>query len=331
MKVALVGAGRIGRMHARLLREQPGVSELLVADAVPERARAVATEAGATFVESIDGAIGGAEALAIAASTGAHAGLILKGVDAGVPVFCEKPLAMTLEASRRVVEAVEAAGTRLLLGFQRRFDAGYRAAKALVDQGALGRIYVVRLASHDSILPDEAFIPTSGGPFIDMSIHDLDAIRWLTGTEIEEVYADGSARGFEMFARHGDYDTTVATLRMGDGTLGVLTMGRHDPLGYDVRAEIFGSKDSIAVGLGPRTPMRSVEPGVAPPPGPAWPDFPGRFEDAYRAELVEFLRMARGEIESPCTARDGLEALRAAFAATRSLREHRPVRVAEVG
>ncbi|OGN84771.1 MAG: hypothetical protein A2X23_09785 [Chloroflexi bacterium GWC2_73_18] len=330
MKVALVGAGRIGRMHAGLLRDRPEVSELLVADAEPERARTVAAEVDGTFVASVDEAVGRAEALAIAASTGAHAGLIRAGADRGIPVFCEKPLAMTLEESRDVVEHVERAGIQLQLGFQRRFDAGYRAARALIEQGALGRVYIVRLASHDSVLPDEAFIPTSGGPFIDMSIHDLDAARFLTGAEIEEVYADGSVRGFEMFARHGDYDTTVATLRLSDGTLGVLTMGRHDPLGYDVRAEIFGSQDSIAVGLGPRTPMRSVEPDVPPPAGPAWPHFPGRFEDAYRAEIAEFMRVIRGEIASPCTGRDGLEALRAALAATRSLREHRPVRVAEV-
>jgi myo-inositol 2-dehydrogenase / D-chiro-inositol 1-dehydrogenase len=122
----------------------------------------------------------------------------------------------------------------------------------------------------------------------------------------------------------------VATLRMADGTFAVLTSARHDPLGYDVRAELFGSRDSISVGLGPRTPMRSVEPGVPPPAGPAWPGFMDRFPDAYRAELAAFLSVARGEIGSPCTARDGVESLRVAEAATRSLHEHRPVALTEI-
>ena len=132
------------------------------------------------------------------------------------------------------------------------------------------------------------------------------------------------------FAKYDDVDTAVATLRLSEGTRAILSCTRHDPLGYDIRTELFGSRDSVSVGLGPRTPMRSVEPGVPAPAGPAWKAFPDRFADAYREELRAFLRVARGEEESACTARDGLEAVRAAVAATRSMREHRPVKVAEV-
>jgi myo-inositol 2-dehydrogenase/D-chiro-inositol 1-dehydrogenase len=199
-----------------------------------------------------------------------------------------------------------------------------------VESGELGTLYTVRMAGHDPEPPHEAYIPASGGLFRDFSIHDFDAIRWLTGSEVEEVWADGSVRGFPVFAKYDDIDTAVATLRMGDGVLCALTVARHDPLGYDIRTELFGSRDSVSVGLGPRTPMRSLEPGVPRPPGPAWRDFLERFSDAYREELAGFLRVARGEMMSPCTARDGLEAMRVAVAATRSLREHRPVRVAEV-
>ena len=133
-----------------------------------------------------------------------------------------------------------------------------------------------------------------------------------------------------MFAKYDDVDTAVATLRMDDGALGVLTVARHDPLGYDIRAELFGAKDSISVGLGPRTPIRSVEPGVPPQAGPAWPHFLDRFGAAYAAELVAFAAVARGEEASPCTARDGVQAIRIAEAATRSLHEHRPVRLDEI-
>jgi myo-inositol 2-dehydrogenase/D-chiro-inositol 1-dehydrogenase len=147
---------------------------------------------------------------------------------------------------------------------------------------------------------------------------------------VEEVYADGAVRAFPVFATYDDVDTAVAVLRLADGPLTVLTATRHDPLGYDIRAEVFGSKDSVSVGLGPRTPMRSVEPSVPPPAGPAWSDFLVRFESAYAAEFAAFVAVARGEVPSPCTARDGVAALRIAEAADRSLREHRPVRLEEI-
>ena len=188
----------------------------------------------------------------------------------------------------------------------------------------------MRLAGHDPAPPHEAYIPLSGGIFNDFSVHDFDVARWLTGQEFEEVYADGGVLGFPVFAKYDDVDTAVATMRLSGGTRAILSATRHDPLGYDIRTELFGSGDSVSVGLGPRTPMRSLEPGVPPPAGPAWSTFIDRFHDAYESELRAFLRVARGEEESACTARDGLEAVRVAVAATRSLREHRPVLISEV-
>jgi myo-inositol 2-dehydrogenase/D-chiro-inositol 1-dehydrogenase len=330
MRIALLGAGRIGQFHARLLVNTVGVSELLVADVDTGRAAEVARAVDASVAQTVEAALDRAEAIVIAAPTDAHAGLIRAGADRRLPVFCEKPIALELDESQRVVERAEAAGIQLQIGFQRRFDPAYREARRLISTGELGTIYVIRFAGHDPAPPLEAYIPTSGGLFRDFSIHDFDVLRWLTGAEVEEVYAEGSVRRFEVFAKYRDVDTGVATLRMTDGTLAVLTAARHDPLGYDIRTEIFGSRDSVTVGLGPRTPLRSLEPGVPPPPGPIWQNFLIRFEDAYRAELAEFVRVANGEMASPCTGRDGLAALQVAIAATRSLKEHRPVRVAEV-
>jgi myo-inositol 2-dehydrogenase/D-chiro-inositol 1-dehydrogenase len=330
MKVALLGAGRIGQLHARILTELPGIDELLIADAEPSRAQQAAAATSATAVEAIDEAIERADALVIAAATDVHAELVRAGLGRGIPIFCEKPLARELDETERLVAEVEAAGVPVQVGFQRRFDEAYREARRLIESGELGTLYAIRLTGHDPEPPHESYIPASGGLFRDFSIHDFDLIRWLTGVEVEEIYADGGVRGFPVFAKYDDVDTAVATLRMTDGTLAVLTVARHDPLGYDIRTEIFGSRDSVAVGLGPRTPLRSLEPGVPPPAGPAWRNFLVRFEEAYRAELAGFLRVARGEMPSPCTARDALEAMRVAVAATRSLHEHRPVRVAEV-
>jgi myo-inositol 2-dehydrogenase/D-chiro-inositol 1-dehydrogenase len=329
MRVAQLGAGRIGAMHAAILADLLEPGALVVADVDPTRAAAVAASTGATAA-GIEDAIASADALVIAASSSAHPELIRAAIRRGVPTFCEKPLATDLDETRRVADEVEASGISFQLGFQRRFDAAYREARRLVEDGSLGTLYVVRLAGHDPEPPHEAYIPTSGGIFNDFSIHDFDVTRWLTGQEIDEVYADGDVLGFPMFAKYGDVDTAVATLRLSGGTRAILSTTRHDPLGYDIRTELFGSGDSVTIGLGPRTPMRSLEPGVPPPAGPAWSQFMERFREAYEDELRAFLRVARGEEESACTARDGLEAARVAVAATRSLREHRPVRVVEV-
>ncbi len=330
MRVALFGTGRIGRLHARLLSTTPGVDELIVADAIAERAIEAAAETGATAAPTVAAAFERAEAVVIAAATTAHAELVRASVDRGLPTFCEKPLAQDLAATLETAAHVERSGVPFQLGFQRRFDAGYTEARRLLASGALGTLYNFHLSGHDPEPPHESYIPQSGGLFRDFSIHDFDVIRWVTGREVAEVYADGDVRGFPVFARYGDVDTGVVTLRMDDGALGVLTVARHDPLGYDIRAELYGSKDSVSVGLGPRTPLRSVEPGVPPPAGPAWPDFLERFHDAYAAELAAFVRVAAGSEASPATARDGVEALRIAEAATRTLHEHRPVRLDEI-
>ena len=331
MKVGLLGAGRIGALHAGVLARDPAVDQILVGDTDPHRAAEVAAEVGgeAGLIEAVMSS--GPDAVVIAASTPAHAPLIRAAVEAGIPAFCEKPIALGYGETVDIVSEVEATGATLQVGFQRRFDAGYAEARRLVETGALGTIYSVRLATHDPDPPPEEYIPASGGIFRDLHIHDFDILRWLTGGEVEEVYATGSVRNFEFFAEHGDVDTSAALIRMKDGVVAVLTGGRHDPLGYDVRAEVFGSRDSVAVGVDRRTPLRSVEPGIAPSEKAAYPNFQDRFLDAYTAEIRHFLSVVRGEAENPCTAIDALEALRIAMAADLSLAEHRPVSPSEVG
>jgi myo-inositol 2-dehydrogenase/D-chiro-inositol 1-dehydrogenase len=331
MKIGLLGAGRIGALHAGVLARDPGVNEIFVGDADPKRAEEVAGEVGgeAGRIEAVLGS--GPDAVVIAASTPAHAPLILAAVEAGIPAFCEKPIALGYAETLEVVDTVEASGATLQIGFQRRFDAGYAEARRLVETGALGTIYSVRLATHDPDPPPEEYIPASGGIFRDLHIHDFDILRWLTGGEVEEVYATGSVRNFDFFAEAGDVDTSAALIRMKDGVVAVLTGGRHDPLGYDVRTEVFGSRDSIAVGVDRRTPLRSVEPGIPPSEKAAYPNFQDRFLQAYTAEMEHFLALVRGEADNPCTAIDALEALKIAMAADLSLAEHRPISPSEVG
>jgi myo-inositol 2-dehydrogenase/D-chiro-inositol 1-dehydrogenase len=329
VRLGLLGVGRIGRTHATTLGSIEGIDELLIGDVDAAAAAEVAAQVGGRAAPT-DEVLATSDAIVIAAATDAHAPLIRAGLERGIAVFCEKPLAGTLDEAIALANEVEASGIRFQLGFQRRFDAGYREARRLLRSGALGTLYCVRLAGHDPAPPAESYIPVSGGIFHDLSVHDFDILRWLTGSEVVEAYADGSVRGFPAFATYDDVDTGVAVLRLDSGALVVVTAGRHDPRGYDVRTELFGSLDAISVGLGPRQVIRSVEPGVPEPEGPPWPSFQVRFAEAYRDEIIGFLDVARGLAESPCTAHDGVEASRIAEAATRSRREHRPVRLDEV-
>jgi myo-inositol 2-dehydrogenase/D-chiro-inositol 1-dehydrogenase len=220
---------------------------------------------------------------------------------------------------------IEAAGVPFQLGFQRRFDPAYLEARRLIQTGAIGTVYLISLRSHDPTPASEDFIASCGGLFRDLSIHDVDMLRFLSGGEVREVFAIGSAKGFPTFEKYDDYANAVATLELTDGTPVVLSAARHDPVGHDVRAEIFGSRDSVSVGLGPRMPLRSLEPGVPPPTGPPWHIFLDRWDDAYRDEMMAFVEVAAGRRPSPCSAHDGVEAMRIAEALTLSAREHRPV------
>lgn len=328
MRVAQLGVGRIGELHARSLAAMPAVTELLVADVDVARAHHVAAAIGALACDTIEQAIDRADAIAIAASTEAHAGLVRAGVERGLPVFVEKPLATDLETSIELVELIERRATPVQVGFQRRFDVAYREARRLVASGELGRLYLIKLDAHDMTPPSASYAAVAGGLFHDSSIHDFDLVRWLSGEAVEEIYADGATR-IELATNRDEVDTAGAVMRLANGALAILAQTRHDPLGYDVRTELLGSRDSVAMGLSARTPVRSLEDGVPAPVDP-WESFLTRFAPAYQAELEAFIRVAAGEVESPCSARDDLEALRIAVAATRSLEEHRPVRLQEI-
>ncbi len=330
MRIALIGAGQIGRLHGALVAAEPGVDEVLVADVDPIRAAETATAIGGRVAPSVEWALDHADAAIIAASTEAHGRLVMAAIERSLPTFCEKPLAFDLAETLQLVDEIETRGAVVQVGFQRRFDPAYREARRLVESGELGTVYLVRLIAHDHAPPPEAYIPRSGGLFRDSSIHDFDALRWVTGQEVDEVYATGSVRGFPVFKQYDDVDTGAAILTLADGTLGVLSQTRHDPLGYDTRMEIVGSSDVVAVGLGQRTPLRSLEPDASVLAGPAWQTFFSRFESAYRDELTTFLRVARGDVASPCTARDALQAMRIAVAAGRSHVEHRPIRLVDL-
>jgi len=237
-----------------------------VADADAARADRVAAELGVAAAAMPAALVdAGVDALVVATSTAGHVPLLTLAARAGLPAFCEKPVALDLGMLDPLVDEVERAGTVVQVGFQRRFDTGYRAAREAVATGGVGTLLLVRAATHDPVPPAQAYVAASGGIFRDLHIHDFDAIRFVAGEEIVEVYADGAVREAEWFGQLGDVHAAAAVIRLPSGALAVLTGARHDPLGYDVRLEVFGTRDTIAVGAGTRTPLRSVEPGGAGP------------------------------------------------------------------
>jgi myo-inositol 2-dehydrogenase/D-chiro-inositol 1-dehydrogenase len=320
----------MGLVHAQTLASISQLEEVQLADVDENRLQQASAELGLPAAKSIEDLLATSDAVVIAAATSAHADLIHAAADAGLPAFCEKPIALDLKSTREALEHVRESGIPLQMGFQRRFDAGYRAAHDLVESGGLGTLYIVRMAGHDPAPPHDEYIPVSGGIFRDFAIHDFDALRFVTGREVQEVYADGSVIRFEQFARNDDVDTAAAVLRLEGGALAILSTTRHDPHGYDIRMELFGSGDSVAVGWDARTPLRSVEPGMPGVPKDAYSAFSERFADAYRAEMDAFVEVAAGRAESACTAEDALQALIVAEACDRSRREHRPVLLEEV-
>ncbi|HEY4453803.1 MAG TPA: Gfo/Idh/MocA family oxidoreductase [Pseudonocardiaceae bacterium] len=329
MRIGLAGTGRIGAFHADTLHRLDAVDSVVIADIDAARAEATAGKLGVEFAPSIDALFAsGLDGVVIAAATGAHQELIGRGVAAGLPVFCEKPVAPDIAGTLAVLDTIGDAPVQI--GFQRRFDAGYASARASLASGALGWLHTIRANTFDPAPPPAEYIKTSGGFFRDCSVHDFDILRWVTDREIAEVYAIGSNRGADFFREADDVDTMGAMLTLDDDTIALVSGTRYNAAGYDVRMELLGSADSVSVGLDQQLPLRSAEAGINWPTGPAHPTFIERFRAAYETELRAFARVVAGEIASPCTVRDALEAFYVAEACEVSRREHRPVRIAEV-
>ncbi len=330
--LGLIGVGRIGVCHAQTLLALDGVSTVTIADSDPARAIDVARELGVGTAETPESLVAaGIDALVIATATPGHAPLLRLAAKAGLPAFCEKPVALDLATMDAVREEVDRAGIVVQVGFQRRFDAGYRAARAAVATGSVGKILVMRAATHDPVPPPSEYIAASGGIFCDLHIHDFDAIRFVSGEEITQVYADGAGLDAPWVGELDDVDVATAILHLSGGGLVIVSGTRRDPLGYDVRLEVFGTRDSIVVGQDARSPIRSMEPEAKPLQKPSYRDFWDRFEPAYRNELAAFVETVRTRAPSPCSLEEARSALAVALAAELSRAEGRPVAIEEVG
>jgi myo-inositol 2-dehydrogenase/D-chiro-inositol 1-dehydrogenase len=331
MRLGLIGLGRIGAFHAATLRNLPVVESLVVTDPVAAATAAVVEKFSATAADTPQALLAsGVDGVVIAAATPAHPELILAALEAGVPVFCEKPVTADPADSAEVLRRAEQTGVPVQIGYPRRFDAAFVAARDAVRNGDLGWIHTVRSTTLDPAPPPDGYVRASGGIFRDCSVHDFDAVRFVTGQDVVEVYAAGSNQGAPIFGEIGDVDTAAIVLTLASGALAVVSNTRYNARGYDVRMEVHGSADSVAAGLEDRWPIRSTEPGVTFPAGTPHSFFMDRFAAAFRSELAAFTDLVAGRISSPCTVADAVEASWIAEAATRSLKEHRPVTLDEV-
>ena len=330
-KLGVIGLGRIGAFHADTLSGLEGVDALVVADERPDLVAAVAAKHGATPADSVEELLAsGVDGVVVSAATPAHAELTLAAVHRGLPTFCEKPIAATAAESARVAEVIARSGVAVQVGYQRRFDAAFAAAKRAVDDGSLGPLHTVRSTTMDPAPPPMEYIAGSGGIFRDCAVHDFDVLRWITGQRAVEVYATGSVQGDPRFADLGDVDTAAVLVTFEQGTLGVVSAARYNGRGYDCRLEVHGFHDTVVAGWDHGAPMRNVDPHNDFPAGPYHHFFMDRFADAFRAELTAFVDVVNGTAAPACTVADAVEVAWLAEAATESLRRHAPVRIEEV-
>jgi myo-inositol 2-dehydrogenase/D-chiro-inositol 1-dehydrogenase len=323
-ELALIGAGRIGKIHGANIARQEGMRLRYVCDAVPAAAEELAGKLGATTCDLDRAFSGDVQAVVIASSTDTHADLILRAAAAGKAIFCEKPVDLDLGRARACAEAVRKAGVACLIGFQRRYDPTFAALKRRLDAGEVGAPEVLAITSRDPGAPPVAYLRRSGGIFKDMLIHDFDVCRWILGDEAATVHASGSVLTDPAIAEAGDADTTAVTIRTRQGRLCLINTSRRAAYGYDQRFEVLGSLGMLAAGNHRPTEVSASKAGGVSIDVPE-PFFLERYRAAYAEEMLHFAAVLRREGPPRTTIEDGVRALEIADAATRSWKEGRVV------
>jgi myo-inositol 2-dehydrogenase/D-chiro-inositol 1-dehydrogenase len=325
--IGVIGAGRIGRIHATNLYRHPDADLRYIVDVSEAAATELAAECS-TQTGSIEALLGddSIDAVVIASSTDTHSVFVCAAAQAGKAIFCEKPLDLDVKTAVRSLGAVDEFGVLMCLGFNRRHDPSFDRLKREIDDGNVGDVEVVSITSRDPSPPPIEYIGRSGGLFRDMMIHDLDMGRWLLGEEPVEVYAAGSVLVDQSIGDAGDVDTAVATLKTASGRLCQITNSRRCSYGYDQRIEVFGS-NGMARADNQRETLVEVAGGGGFTRDPTLPFFLERYADAYRIQLDKFLRAVNGEKLDLPGGNDGLRALQLADAAQRASDEGHPVAV----
>lgn len=332
IRIGVIGVGRIGKIHAANVARADGAALAAVADARLDAARsAAATVPGAAAFQDARSILDdpSIDAVVIASPTDTHSALIEAAAAAGKHILCEKPIDLDLERARLAVAAADRAGVLLQIGFNRRFDPSFRRIADLAGDGTIGNVEIVRITSRDPSPPPPDYVRTSGGIFLDMSIHDLDMARYVGHDEPESVYATGSVLVDDAIGRAGDIDTAAIVLRYRSGALAIIDNSRRAVYGYDQRVEVFGSGGCVVNDHHTETSVRRLD-ASGERREPPLPFFLERYRESYVLELREFLDGIRGGVAPEPGGADGLRAIELAVCAARSLRERRPVRVDEI-
>lgn len=334
LQVGVIGAGRIGQVHIRGICS--GVPNIhirgIAAPHITQAVETLAYNAGAEVLTQDfrtllqDPKI---DAVLICSPTDTHADISVEALAAGKHVFCEKPVDLGVEKIQMVLDAVESCGLKYQVGFNRRFDHNFQALRRAVTGGQIGQVHMVKICSRDSEPPTAKFIPSSGGLFLDMSVHDLDMVRYLSGSEVDEVYAAGSVLVNKAIGQAGDVDTAAILLKLRSGALALIDNSRQAVYGYDQRAEVFGSLGCASIGNDlPSSAVIATAEGIT-SEKPLW-FFLERYLPAFQEEIRQFADAVENDHPVPVSIQDAREATLLAVACTRSAKEGRPIRMEEL-
>ncbi|SNS25232.1 myo-inositol 2-dehydrogenase [Anaerovirgula multivorans] len=333
IKVGVIGVGRIGKLHAEnLIAHFPNVEVKSVADPFIDNSKAWADNVGIKhtykdYKEILnDFEI---DVVLICSSTDTHADISIEAAKTGKHIFCEKPIDLTVEKIDKALSAVEKAGVKFQVGFNRRFDHNFKKVKEIVKDGRIGDVQILKITSRDPAPPPAEYVKVSGGIFLDMTIHDFDMARYLSGSEVEEVYVTGAVLVDPAIGEAGDIDTAIISLKFENGAIGVIDNSRKAAYGYDQRIEVFGSKGKVLVSNDTDTSaIISTEEGVFSDKPKYF--FLERYQGSFREEMKEFFNAIIENKETPVVAKDGLKPVLIGLAAKKSFQEGRPVKIKEI-
>lgn len=334
LKIGIIGAGRIGKVHTEsIMRYVAGATVKSVAD--PYMTEETAAWAKSMGVEKVgkdyreilaDPEI---DAVLICSSTDTHSPISLEAIAAGKHIFCEKPVDYDLGKIKAVMEALEGSDVKYQVGFNRRFDHNFAAAREAVASGKIGDLAVLKITSRDPGAPPVSYIKVSGGIFLDMTIHDFDMVRFVSGDEVEEVYAAGGVTVDPAIGEAGDIDTAVITLRLRSGAIAVIDNCRRASYGYDQRLEAFGSKGQVAIANDTQSSAVVSDANGVTAEKPLH-FFLERYMQAYASEVAAFVDAVANDKPVPVGIEAGLQSVLIGIAAKRSLELNRPVRLSEI-
>lgn len=334
LQIGIIGAGRIGKVHSESItyHVKDAVVAAIADPFMNEETRAWAENLGIPAISKDYHDIlnnPAIDAVLICSSTDTHADISIEAIKAGKHVFCEKPISQDLAKIKEVMETLKGSNVKYQVGFNRRFDHNFEAVRAAVADGKIGDVHIVKITSRDPDAPPLEYVRVSGGMFLDMTIHDFDMVRYLSGADVEEIYANGTCLVNPAIANEGDIDTAIITMKLTNGALAVIDNSRKADYGYDQRAEVFGSKGQVAVtNDAGSTAVISTNAGVT-GEKPLY-FFLERYMASFSKEVSLFVQACLNDTAVPVDINDGLQPVLIAKAAKKSLDEGRPVKLAEI-